>query len=114
MNYSLESFYDVVKEDLLNHEFLFNEFRENDMDIMLSFMKNPPLESEENLKVHFKKVSFMMFSNTAYGEWVQILEGILTDYNHRRGFENLYFALGVSLYLMEDIVRILDAEQMAS
>lgn len=103
MNYSLESFYEVVKQDLLNNKFLFDHFKDNNVDIMLSFMQHPP----QDMKHHFEKIDFIFLSKTPYGEFIEVLELILTDYNHRRGLENLYFAIGVSLFLMVDMLHIM-------
>lgn len=103
MNYSLDSFYDVVRDELINNETLFNFFKENEMQIGISLILR---------EHHFEKLDIILFPITPYGEFLNLLECVLTDYNHRRGEENMKFAMSLSFLLMRDYGYILEAQEL--
>ena len=96
--YSAQSFYDVVKPELFNHEFLNEEFDKNLNSIVNSFNVD---------EVHFTRFPMgrgksILMPTTAFGEFIDILEFIVRDFTEKRGEELFPIAVKLGLLFMKD------------
>lgn len=101
MNYSHQSFYDVIKDDLKNHpgfEFNYSEFEKNLLEIVISFNEDT---------IHFRELplgrnSNMYMPETPFGEFVDGISFLLTDFTPKRDIPLLQLAMFVSIELLKE------------
>ena len=100
MTYSVDSFYDVIKEDFYNHpayEFTNNELDKNLLAVLLSFDANIP---------HFTVLDFLgreaYMPITPFGDFIGEIEFILRDFSEKRGKELMDIAMYIGIIILED------------
>lgn len=104
MSYSHQSFYDVIRDDFYAHptfEFVQELFEENALNIVISFNQ----DTTHFVKYPLGRNCSMIMGTTPFGEWIDTISLMLTDYTGKRDEELLEIACYVGMMIMQDLMK---------